>query len=127
MSKPGNTGLRRIIKAAGYSWAGFKAAFKHEAAFRQELALCLILIPVGLWLGQNGVERALLIGSLLLVLIIELINSAIEAVVDRFGGEQHELSGRAKDIGSAAVFVALLNAALIWVLILVLPAVNKLL
>jgi len=127
MSKPGNTGLRRIIKAAGYSWAGFKAAFKHEAAFRQELALCLILIPVGLWLGQNGVEYALLIGSLLLVLIIELINSAIEAVVDRFGGEQHELSGRAKDIGSAAVFVALLNAALIWVLILVLPAVNKLL
>jgi len=127
MSKPGNTGLKRIIKAAGYSWAGFKAAFKHEAAFRQELALCLLLIPVGLWLGQNGVERALLIGSLLLVLIIELINSAIEAVVDRFGGEQHELSGRAKDIGSTAVFVALLNAVLIWALILILPAVHKLL
>jgi len=127
MSKPGNTGLKRIIKAAGYSWAGFKAAFKHEAAFRQELALCLILIPVGLWLGQNGVERALLIGSLLLVLIIELINSAIEAAVDRFGGEQHELSGRAKDIGSTAVFVALFNAAVIWALILILPAVHKLL
>ena len=120
MSKPGNTGLKRVIKAAGYSWAGLKAAFKHEAAFRQELALCLVLIPTGLWLGQSGIERALLIGSLLLVLIIELLNSAIEAVVDRFGGEQHELSRRAKDIGSAAVFVALSNAAVIWVLLLIL-------
>ncbi len=119
MSKPGNTGLKRVIKAAGYSWAGLTAAFKHEAAFRQELALCLVLIPVGLWLGQSGIERALLIGSLLLVLIIELLNSAIEAVVDRFGGEQHELSGRAKDIGSAAVFVALLNTMVVWVLVLI--------
>ena len=119
MSKPGNTGLKRVIKAAGYSWAGLKAAFKHEAAFRQELALCLVLIPTGLWLGQSGIERALLIGSLLLVLIIELLNSAIEAVVDRFGGEQHELSGRAKDIGSAAVFIALLNTVVIWVLLLI--------
>jgi len=120
MSKPGNTGLKRVIKAAGYSWAGLKAAFKHEAAFRQELALCLVLIPTGLWLGQSGIERALLIGSLLLVLIIELLNSAIEAVVDRFGGEQHELSGRAKDIGSAAVFIALINAAMTWALLLLL-------
>ncbi len=119
MSKPGNTGLKRVIKAAGYSWAGLKAAFKHEAAFRQELALCLVLIPTGLWLGESGIERALLIGSLLLVLIIELLNSAIEAVVDRFGGEQHELSGRAKDIGSAAVFIALLNTVVIWVLLLI--------
>ncbi len=119
MSKPGNTGLKRVIKAAGYSWAGLKAAFKHEAAFRQELALCLVLIPAGLWLGQNSIERALLIGSLLLVLIVELLNSAIEAVVDRFGGEQHELSGRAKDIGSAAVFVALLNMVVIWALLLI--------
>ncbi|VAX00855.1 Diacylglycerol kinase [hydrothermal vent metagenome] len=119
MSKPGNTGLKRVIKAAGYSWAGLKAAFKHEAAFRQELALCLVLIPTGLWLGQSGIERALLIGSLLLVLIIELLNSAIEAVVDRFGGEQHELSGRAKDIGSAAVFIALLNTVVVWVLLLI--------
>ncbi|HHI92007.1 MAG TPA: diacylglycerol kinase [Gammaproteobacteria bacterium] len=127
MSKPGNTGITRIIKAAGYSWAGLKAAFTHEAAFRQELALCLVLIPVGLWQGQSGIERTLLIGSLLLVLIVELLNSAIEAVVDRFGGEQHELSGRAKDIGSAAVFVALLNAAVTWALILIFPAVHKLL
>ncbi|MCF6255397.1 MAG: diacylglycerol kinase [Gammaproteobacteria bacterium] len=119
MSKPGNTGLKRVIKAAGYSWAGLKAAFKHEAAFRQELALCLVLIPTGLWLGESGIERALLVGSLLLVLIIELLNSAIEAVVDRFGGEQHELSGRAKDIGSAAVFIALLNTVVVWVLLLI--------
>jgi len=119
MSKPGNTGLKRVIKAAGYSWAGLTAAFKHEAAFRQELALCLVLIPTGLWLGESGIERALLVGSLLLVLIIELLNSAIEAVVDRFGGEQHELSGRAKDIASAAVFIALLNAVVVWVLLLI--------
>jgi len=118
MSKPGNTGLTRIIKAAGYSWAGLKAAFRHEAAFRQELALCLVMIPLAVWLGQTGIERALLIGSLLLVLIAELINSAIEAVVDRFGGEQHELSGRAKDIGSAAVFIALLNVIVVWALLL---------
>ena len=122
MSKPGNTGFTRIIKAAGYSWAGLKAAFKHEAAFRQELALCVVMIPLGIWLGQTGVERALLIGSLLLVLIVELLNSAVEAVVDRFGGEQHELSGRAKDIGSAAVFIALLNVAIVWGLVLVIPA-----
>jgi diacylglycerol kinase (ATP) len=118
MSKPGNTGLTRIINATGYSWLGLRAAFKHEAAFRQELALCIVLVPTGLWLGQSGVERTLLVGSLLLVLIVELINSAIEAVVDRFGGEQHELSGRAKDIGSAAVFVALLNVIVVWALIL---------
>lgn len=122
MSKPGNTGFTRIIKAGGYSWAGLKAAFKHESAFRQELILCLVMIPLGAWLGQTGVERALLIGSLLLVLIIELLNSAIEAVVDRFGGEQHELSGRAKDIGSAAVFIALLNVAIIWLVILAVPS-----
>lgn len=119
MSKPGNTGIKRIFNAAGYSWAGLKAAFVHEAAFRQELALCIILIPAGLWLGQTGIERALLVGSLLLVLIVELLNSAIEAAIDRFGGEQHELSGRAKDIGSAAVFIALLNVVLVWGLVLI--------
>ncbi|HEC18631.1 MAG TPA: diacylglycerol kinase [Gammaproteobacteria bacterium] len=118
MGKPGNTGIIRIIKATGYSWAGLRAAFRHEAAFRQELALCVILAPVALWLGSNAVERALLIGSLFLVLIVELLNSAVEAVVDRFGGEQHELSGRAKDIGSAAVFIALLNVIVTWGLVL---------
>jgi len=119
--KPGNTGITRIIKAAGYSWAGLLAAFRHEAAFRQELALCLLLIPVALWQGQSGLERAVLIGSLLLVLIVELLNSAVEAAIDRFGGEAHELSGRAKDIGSAAVFVALANGLIIWGLVLFSP------
>lgn len=118
MGKPGNTGITRIINAAGYSWAGLSAALKHEAAFRQELVLSIILIPAGAWLGHSGVERALLIGSVLLVLIVELVNSAIEAVVDRFGEEQHELSGRAKDMGSAAVFVALVNVIVVWLLVL---------
>ncbi|NOX75038.1 MAG: diacylglycerol kinase [Gammaproteobacteria bacterium] len=118
MSKPGATGLTRVINATGYSWLGLKAAFKYEAAFRQELALCVLLTPVGLWLGNTGVERALLIGSLLLVLIVELLNSAIEAVVDRFGGEHHELSGRAKDIGSAAVSIALFTVFVVWALVI---------
>jgi diacylglycerol kinase (ATP) len=118
MPKPGKTGIARIIDAAGYSWKGFRAAFKHEAAFRQELTLLLILTPIALWLGDNGIEYALLIGSMLLVLIVELLNSAVEAVVDRFGYEHHELAGRAKDIGSAAVFVALANVVLIWLFVL---------
>lgn len=98
---------------------GLRAAFVNEAAFRQELALFVVMAPLGYWLGSSGVERALLIGSVLLVLIVELLNSAIEAVVDRIGAERHDLSGRAKDIGSAAVFVALLNVAVIWGLVLV--------
>ncbi|MCF6324088.1 MAG: diacylglycerol kinase [Gammaproteobacteria bacterium] len=118
MSKPGKKGLARVIAATGYSVAGLKAAFKHETAFRQELALLLMLVPLALWLGDNGVERALLIGSLLLVLIVELVNSAIEAVVDRFGGELHALSGRAKDIASAAVFIALINVFVVWLLVM---------
>ncbi len=117
-NKPGATGLTRIINAGGYSIKGLKAAWVNEAAFRQELLLCIVLAPMAIWLGQNGVEQALLLGSLFLVLIVELINSAIEAVVDRFGKERHELSGRAKDIGSAAVMLALLNAAVIWGLLL---------
>lgn len=116
--KPGRTGLSRVMHAANYSWQGLKAAFKHEAAFRQELALVVILVPLAIWLTSDAVELSLLIGSLLLVLIVELVNSAIEAIVDRFGGEQHELSGRAKDIGSAAVLVSLINVGLIWGLFL---------
>ncbi len=112
------TGIRRIINAGGYSLAGFAACWRHEAAFRQELAGLVVLLPLALYLGQDGVERALLVGSLLLVPLAELFNSAIEAVVDRFGGEQHELSGRAKDIGSAAVFLAIGMAAVTWLLIL---------
>ena len=114
MDKPGKSGIARIIDAAGYSWLGFKATFKHEAAFRQELFLSLLLIPTAFWLGETAVEIALLVGSLFLVLIIEILNSAIEAVVDRFGSERHELAGRAKDMGSAAVFLALTNVIVIW-------------
>jgi len=112
------TGLTRLLKATGYSWAGLCAAWRHEAAFRQEILLVVLLGPVGLWLGEGGVEKALLLGSLLLVVIVELLNSAVEAVVDRTGAEHHDLSGRAKDLGSAAVLVSLLLAALIWGLIL---------
>ncbi|HOW77562.1 MAG TPA: diacylglycerol kinase [Candidatus Competibacteraceae bacterium] len=111
-------GWRRLINATGYSWAGLKAAWRNEEAFRQEALLCAALVPVALWLGDSAIEQALLISSLLLVVIVELLNSGIEAVVDRIGQERHELSGRAKDIGSAAVFVALLNAAVVWLLIL---------
>ncbi len=118
MGKPETTGIKRIINAFGFSLLGLKSAFKHEAAFRQELAFCVILIPLSFWLGQTAVERALLIGALLLVLIVELINSAIEAIVDRIGTEHHELSGRAKDIGSAAVLVSLINSTIIWGLII---------
>ena len=113
-----NTGFTRIFCAIGYSMKGLEAAYIHEAAFRQELALCVILAPLGAWLGNSGVERAILIGSLILVLIVELINSAIEAAVDRHGAEHHTLSGRAKDLGSAAVMVSILNAVVIWVLVL---------
>ena len=116
--KPGRTGISRVFNAAIYSWQGLKATFKHEAAFRQELALAVILIPLAVWLTKDAVELSLLIGSVFLVLIVELLNSAVEAVVDRFGGEMHKLSGRAKDIGSAAVLLSLLNAFIIWGLIL---------
>ena len=114
MGKTGVTGLRRIINAFGYSMKGLRAAFKHESAFRQELALLVILLPIAILLGQTIVDYSILIGSLLLVLIVELLNSAVEAVVDRIGDEHNELAGRAKDIGSAAVFVSLINVAVIW-------------
>ncbi len=114
-----NSGLLRAWRALGYSLRGLRAALRHESAFRQELALGLALVPLGLWLGANGVEKALLAGSWLLVLLVELLNSAIEAVVDRVGAERHELSGRAKDMGSAAVLLAILLAVLVWGLILV--------
>ncbi|MGD8566785.1 MAG: diacylglycerol kinase [Gammaproteobacteria bacterium] len=97
---------------------GLSAAFKNEAAFRQELALAVILAPVALYIGQSNIERTLLIASLLLVLIVELLNSAVEAVVDRISNEHHELSGRAKDIGSAAVFVSLANVVIVWAMII---------
>lgn len=118
MAFSGNTGMTRIIKAAGYSWQGLKAAFAHEAAFRQELGLALVLIPLAIWLAADAIQLALLLASVLLVLIVEILNSAIEAVVDRFGGELHELSGRAKDMASAAVLLALVLLLTVWGLIL---------
>ena len=110
--------LERLVRATKFSWQGLRAAFRNEAAFRQEFLLSLILFPAGLWLGNSGTQRALLAGSILLVMIVELLNSGIEAVVDRFGGELHELSGRAKDVGSAAVLLALLNVIVVWSLVL---------
>jgi diacylglycerol kinase (ATP) len=119
MGKPANnTGLRRLINAARFSWQGLCAAARHEAAFRQELAASIVIVPLAFWLGQSGAERAVLFAVWLLVLITELLNSAVESAVDRFGGEHHELSGRAKDIGSAAVLIALLTAAVTWILVL---------
>jgi diacylglycerol kinase (ATP) len=115
MAKPGYQGLTRIIKAAGYSAKGFRAAWKYESAFRQEVVLTATLIPLAFLLGRNPVEVGLLIASLLLVVIVELLNSGIEAVVDRIGDEPHQLSGRAKDLGSAAVFVALILTLVLWV------------
>jgi diacylglycerol kinase (ATP) len=114
MAKPGNTGIRRVLRATVYSAQGFSHAIKHESAFRQELALTIILLPVALWLGQSIVERALLIAVLFMVLIVELLNSAIEAAIDRHGDEHHELSGRAKDLGSSAVFISLVIVVLVW-------------
>jgi diacylglycerol kinase (ATP) len=117
--KPGNTGLKRIIKATGYSIQGLKAAFKYEAAIRQELLLLCAAIIALIWLDVSPIETVLMLGVVVLVLIVELINSAIEAVVDRVGVEHHELSGRAKDIGSAAVLVALILAGFTWAFILI--------
>ena len=114
----GKTGLRRMLNATRISLAGIAAAARHEDAFRLELIAVAVLAPCGWVLGENGVERALLIGSLVLVLIVELINSAIEAIVDRVSLEYHDLSKRAKDLGSAAVMLSLVNAALVWALVL---------
>ena len=114
MAKPGNTGIRRIIRATRFSAQGFASAWTHEAAFRQELALVVVMTPLAFWLGRSLVETALLIAVLLLVLIVELFNSAIEAAIDRHGDEHHELSGRAKDMGSAAVFVVLVIVGVVW-------------
>ncbi len=114
----GKTGLRRLLNAFGYSLAGFRAAYKHEDAFRQEALLAVILIPLAVWLPVSLIGRALLIGSVLLVIVVELLNSAIEATVDRISLDSHDLAKRAKDIGSAAVLVSLINAVVIWGLVL---------
>ena len=114
----GQTGLRRIWNALLYSIEGIKAAFRHEAGFRQEALLAAVLIPVALTLSVEGTGKALMIGSILLVLLVELLNSAVEAVVDRISLERHGLSRRAKDMGSAAVFISLANVVVVWALVL---------
>jgi diacylglycerol kinase (ATP) len=111
-------GATRIVRALGASWRGLLGAFREEAAFRQELAFAVLVIPLGLWLGHTGVERALLIAPALLILIVELVNSAIEATVDRIGFERHALAGLAKDIGSAAVFMSFVLFFAVWLLVL---------
>jgi diacylglycerol kinase (ATP) len=111
-------GLVRVIRALGASVNGLVGAFREEAAFRQELALAVLVIPLGIWLGHSGVERALLIAPMLLILIVELLNSAIEATVDRIGFERHKLAGLAKDIGSAAVFMSFVLLTAVWLLVL---------
>jgi diacylglycerol kinase (ATP) len=118
MQSENNVGLQRLINATRWSMKGFRSTYKNEEAFRQEVLLLIVLGPLGLWLGENGIERALLVGPLLIVLIVELLNSAIESVVDRISTENHKLSGRAKDQGSAAVFVSVAMVALCWIMVL---------
>jgi len=114
MNKPNGSGLLRIIKAGECSLLGLKAVFKHEAAFRQELLACVVLLPLAFWLAKSPLGVSLMIFGLVLVLLVEVLNSAIEAIVDRIGLEQNELSGRAKDLGSLAVLMAILMCVLIW-------------
>jgi len=111
-------GPARLARAFGSTWRGFAAAWREEEAFRQECLLALVVVPLGLWLGKTGVERALLVGPMFIVLTVELLNSAVEATVDRIGAERHPLSGIAKELGSAAVFVAFALLVLIWTLVL---------
>ena len=114
----GKTGIRRLVNATRYSMSGFAAAFASEDAFRMELLAAAVMVPAGLWLGPTGTAKALLVGCVLLVLIVELLNSAVEATVDRISLEDHRLAKRAKDIGSAAVMLTLINAGVIWLLVL---------
>jgi diacylglycerol kinase (ATP) len=116
--RPKPRGVDRIFRAAVASWFGLVGAYRNEAAFRQELALAVVVIPLGLWLGHTGVERALLVAPILLVLVVELLNSAIEATVDRIGLERHVLAGLAKDIGSAAVLMSFILLGIVWLLVL---------
>ena len=118
LNRPKPQGIDRILRATRASWLGLVGAFRNEAAFRQELALSVIVIPLGLWLGHTGIERALLVSPMLLVLIVELLNSAVEATVDRIGLERHVLAGLAKDIGSAAVLMSFILLVAVWLLVL---------
>jgi diacylglycerol kinase (ATP) len=111
-------GVTRVLRALGASLRGLAGAYREEAAFRQELALAVVVIPLGLWLGHGAIERALLVAPVILVLIVELLNSAIEATVDRIGFERHTLAGLAKDIGSAAVFMSFVLVIGVWLIVL---------
>lgn len=118
MDRPKLSGMRRLVLAFVNSWKGFKGAFRFEAAFRQEVALAVVLLPLGVYLGATGVEKALLVSSVLMVLVVELLNTGIETVVDRVGLERHELSGLAKDVGSTAVLLSFAVLAVVWGFIL---------
>ncbi|WP_373082278.1 diacylglycerol kinase [Zhongshania sp.] len=119
MNKPSRTGVAHVLDAYKYSLKGLRAAWRHEVAFRQEIVLATLLLPLALWLGTNASERALLIGSVVIVIVVELLNSAIEAIVDRISTELHPLSGQAKDLGSAAVMLSMLLCLSCWVMIAV--------
>ncbi len=126
LAKEGGRGTVHLLRAFGYSMAGLRAAFAHESAFRQELFLCAVAIPLGLWLGESAVERVLLVGSLLLVLALELLNTALENAIDLISPERHELAKRSKDAGSASVFVGLVLAGFVWLQIVILPRLASL-
>ncbi len=119
MAKPGAGGIKRIINAAGYSYQGLKAAWKNEAAFRQELMMVVVAVPIAYWLAESTYDFLWLVLPLFMIVFAELINSAIEAVVDRIGDEHHELAGRAKDIGSALVFISFVFMAVVWLMLLI--------
>jgi diacylglycerol kinase (ATP) len=112
------TGITRLLRAFGYSFQGFRHTWREEAAFRQEVALALIMVPAGLYFGRSGIERAMLVSPMLLILVVEILNSAVEAVVDRSGTERHHLAGMAKDMGSAAVMLSFVLLGTVWLLIL---------
>lgn len=117
--KPGESGIRRIISASKYSAKGLKFAWKNEAAFRQEVCLLIILTPLAFWLGETAMQQAVMIGCCFIVLITELLNTAVEAVVDRIGPEHHKLAGSAKDTGSAAVLISIIMTVVVWALIII--------
>lgn len=121
MNKPGKKGFGRIIAAAGYSWQGLKATYKNEAAIRQELIAGIVIIPLAFILADTGIELALLVSSFVLIFLMELVNSAIESIVDRIGTDHHPLSGQAKDIGSALVMIAMLIFLVVWGSVLFYP------
>jgi diacylglycerol kinase (ATP) len=112
------TGITRLLRAFGYSFQGFRHTWREEAAFRQEVALALLVVPAGLYFGRSGIERAMLVSPMLLILVVEILNSAVEAVVDRSGTERHHLAGMAKDMGSAAVMLSFVLLGTVWLLIL---------